>query len=173
MRIRELFTVPKGKKITEKIFSRVLISSVCSILLCMACLMGTTWAWFAVSIENTGNEIQIATVTPSVVIKAGDAPVSPVDGTYTLGAGSHQVRIQLENDASGLDALNKPQRTVYVLMTATQNGKSTTYSLAFAGADDLSFDLQIVGNSAEIRFAVSWIKPASATPIGSKTVITG
>ena len=40
--MKELFAVPEGKKITEKMFGRVLISSVCSILLCMACLIGTT-----------------------------------------------------------------------------------------------------------------------------------
>ena len=174
MRIRELFTVPKGKKITEKIFSRVLISSVCSILLCMACLMGTTWAWFTVSIENTGNEIQIATVTPSVRITKGTVQVSAVDDThYTLDAGSYQVEIQLKNNATGADDLNKTQqKELYVVMTATQDGVSKSYCLPFAGTDKmLSYKLQIVGNSAEIRFAVSWIAPAAADRIGSAVII--
>lgn len=174
MRIKELFTVPKGKKITEKIFSRVLISSVCSILLCMACLMGTTWAWFTVSIENTGNEIQIAKATPAVVIKVGDIPVSPVDGAYSLEAGNYGVTVRLDNNATGTDALNKTQRNVvYVVMSVIQDSTSNNYYLAFADADDLSFDLQIVGSAAEIRFAVSWIEPASATPIGSETIVIG
>lgn len=60
MRIKDLFTVPEGEKVTEQVFHRVLISSICSILLCMTCLAGTTWAWFTVSIENTGNVIEIA-----------------------------------------------------------------------------------------------------------------
>ena len=59
MRIKKLFTVEKEEKITEKRLLQVLISSVCSMLLCMACLAGTTWAWFAVSIENENNEIRI------------------------------------------------------------------------------------------------------------------
>ena len=61
MGIKKLFTVPEGEKITEQVFCRVLISSICSMLLCMACLAGTTWAWFTVSIENTGNVIEIGT----------------------------------------------------------------------------------------------------------------
>ncbi len=61
MRVKDLFTVPTGQKVTEKHLRRVLISSICSILLCMTCLVSTTWAWFMVSIENTGNVIQIGT----------------------------------------------------------------------------------------------------------------
>lgn len=64
MRIKDLFTVPEGEKVTEQVFRRVLISSICSILLCMACLAGTTWAWFTVSIENTDNVIEIASEWP-------------------------------------------------------------------------------------------------------------
>ena len=173
MRIKELFTIPKNQKITEKMFGRVLISSVCSILLCMACLVGTTWAWFTVSIENTGNEIQIAEVIPTVEVKKEGAPVSLVDGAYPLEAGDYTVEIQLSNNATATDDLNITQRDVYVVMTATQSGKSTTYSLAFGDADVLSFDLQIDGSAAEIRFSVSWIEPASATPIGSEAIVIG
>ena len=64
MRIKDLFTVPEGEKVTEQVFHRVLISSICGILLCMACLAGTTWAWFTVSIENTDNVIEIASEWP-------------------------------------------------------------------------------------------------------------
>lgn len=174
MRIKELFTVPKGKKITEKIFSRVLISSVCSILLCMACLMGTTWAWFTVSIENEENEIQIATVIPKVEIKNGDALVSSSDGTnYALEEGTYQVKIQLKNDATGTDALNKTQKNViYVVMSVTQGSVSKHYHIPFSGAEEIQLpELQIVGNAAKIRFSVSWVMPASATPVGSEPIV--
>ena len=55
-------TVTEKTKVTENLFNKVLISAVCTILLCMTCLVSTTWAWFTVSIENTGNVIQIANV---------------------------------------------------------------------------------------------------------------
>lgn len=51
-KLKFLFTVQEGEKVTEKTLRRVLISSVCSILLCMMCLFSTTWAWFAVSVES-------------------------------------------------------------------------------------------------------------------------
>lgn len=174
MRIKELFTVPNEKKITEKIFSRVLISSVCSILLCMACLIGTTWAWFTVSVENTENEIQIATVTPLVVVTKEGVPIPLTDGThYALEAGTYKVTIGLENNATGTDDLNKTQRNViYVVMSVTQGSASKNYRLAFAGAEEIQLPaLQIHGSAAEIRFSVSWIEPASATPIGSEAIV--
>ena len=83
MRLKELFSVPEGKKVTEKVFGRVLISSVCSILLSMACLISTTWAWFTVSIENTDNVIHIATVTPNVQITSGENVILPDGGRRT------------------------------------------------------------------------------------------
>ena len=175
MRMKELFAVPEGKKITEKMFGRVLISSVCSILLCMACLIGTTWAWFTVSIENEGNEIQIAEVIPSVVIKVGDTPVSPVDGAYTLEAGTYEVTIRLDNNATGADDLNKTQRNVvYVVISVIQDSTSNNYYLAFTKAEETKLhELQITGSAAEIRFSASWIEPASATPIGSEAIVIG
>ena len=71
MRIKNLFIIPTGEKVTEKALRRVLISSICSILLCMTCLVSTTWAWFTVSVENTRNEIWIAAPKVSVTIKDG------------------------------------------------------------------------------------------------------
>ncbi|MBQ5607534.1 MAG: hypothetical protein IIU86_00735, partial [Oscillospiraceae bacterium] len=69
MKIKHLFAVPQGEKVTEKHLRRVLISSICSILLCMTCMVSTTWAWFTVSVENRDNEIQIATVAANVHVQ--------------------------------------------------------------------------------------------------------
>ena len=177
MRIKDLFTIPKGKKITEKIFAKVLVSSVCSILLCMACLVGTTWAWFTVSIENEGNEIHIATVTPLVEIKNGDTVVSPVGAaSYTLGEGTYTVRVHLENDATGPDDLNRPQGKVYVVMIVTHNDTSESYFFTFDGKQVESKELngfQIGSGTAIVNFSVSWVEPASATPVDSEAVVIG
>ena len=87
MKIKHLFAVPQGEKVTEKHLRRVLISSICSILLCMTCMVSTTWAWFTVSIENTNNVIEMATATASVQI----SPVAITDenGAYILNAGEN------------------------------------------------------------------------------------
>ena len=94
LKIAHLFTVPAGEKVTEKAFLRVLISSVCSMLLCMGCLFGTTWAWFTLEIDNPQNEIQIAKVEfKELTLTRESEGVAHIDGTpITMPAELH-VRI--------------------------------------------------------------------------------
>ena len=108
MRFRDLFTVPTGQKVTEKQLRRVLISSICSILLCMSCLVSTTWAWFVVSIENTGNVIQIG--TPEVRLTANG---ESFESGKELPAGKNEILIQHTNE---LDDLQK-KSTLYVTLS--------------------------------------------------------
>lgn len=67
-KLKYLFTVPENEKVTEKHLMRVLISSVCSILLCMTCLVSTTWAWFTVSISSENNVIGIGQWTEPTAV---------------------------------------------------------------------------------------------------------
>ena len=177
MRLKDLFTVPTGQKVTEKHLRRVLISSICSILLCMTCLVGATWAWFTVSIENTDNVIQIATVTQLVEIKKGDTVVSPVGtASYSLSKGTYTIGVHIENDATGSDDLNRLQGKVYVVMIVTHNNMSESYFFTFDGKQAESKELsgfKIGSGTAIVNFSVSWVEPASATPVGSETVVIG
>lgn len=176
MRLKDLFTVPNGQKVTEKHLRRVLISSICSILLCMTCLVSTTWAWFAVSIENTGNEIQIATVTPIVEIKKDDVVVSPVDASYTLDQGTYTVNVRLDNDATESDDLHRTRGKAYVVMIVTHNDMSKHYFFTFDGTQGESKALnefQISSGTAVVNFSVSWVKPVSAASVDSEPVVIG
>lgn len=109
MGLKNLFTVPQGKKITEKQFLRVLISSVASILLCMTCLASTTWAWFALEISSKDNTIQVGSFEVAVVVSGGGVTVEPQDnGTYHLDAGTYTVTITsgASSTVSGYCVLN-------------------------------------------------------------------
>lgn len=174
MCIKELFTVPEGTKVTEKLFGKVLLSTVCSILLCMACLVSTTWAWFTLDIENKDNGITIAKVTPIPEI-LGDSPVSMEENVYTLNEGTYSVSLQLDTDATG-DDLNHPRGKVYVLMLVSHNGNSYSYYVPFDGTpgEQHRFDnLQIAGGTATVSFCVSWVEPAAAEKVGSKVIVIG
>ena len=98
MRIRKMFSIPDGEKVTEKALRRVLLSSICSILLCMTCLVSTTWAWFTVSIVNEDNVIAIAE-HPDVIVTENEAPL--VSGTE-LKPGDHTICIVHANDPDDL-----------------------------------------------------------------------
>lgn len=178
MRIKELFTVPEGTKVTERIFTKVLLSSICSILLCMACLVSTTWAWFTVSINNQGNQIQIAEVNTDIAIEKNGSKVDidPAVGGYLLDAGKYDIQVKVENNAKGSDDLSRPQNDVYVVMTVAHNGSSESYYFTFQGeaknTQQLK-DFQINDGTATVSFAVSWVKPASADPVGSEAIVIG
>ena len=164
MRIRELFTVPEGEKVTEKIFGRVLLSSICGILLCMTCLISTTWAWFAVSIENRGNEIQIASVSAKVDIDG----VESTDGNYSLVPGTYNVCITLESD------LEEPKSPVYVMMSVNHSGEQKYYCFTFEnGNKEMTRVLGVVGEAATVSFSVSWVRPVSAEPVVGEALVIG
>ena len=104
--LKYLFTVPEGEKITEKHLTRVLVSSICSILLCMSCLVSTTWAWFAVSVENTGNVINIGTYSvTTTVTRVSDGeqiqPTSLYQHGYYLTEGEYSVKVELQEGSVG------------------------------------------------------------------------
>ena len=165
MKPKALFTVPNGEKVTEKAFYRVMISSVCSILLCMACLFGTTWAWFAVELVNEGNEIQIASLTADMEVKKGSETLSKnSDGAYDLNAGAYSLSVTVETDAT--DA----KSPVYLVMTVdSDNVKSYyfTFDTFTEGKAELeAADLiSVLSGKATVSFHLSWVEPDSADPI--------
>ena len=162
LRIKELFTIPEGKKVTEKVFGRVLVSSICSILLCMACLLSTTWAWFAVSIENTGNVIQTADA-PSYLITVDGQDFSP--GTE-LSTGDHTVSIT--HASTGDDLLKKS--TLYV--TFSIDGEVYGYT-SVGGAYPHSTNVAISNEKpCVLSWSVSWFMPGNPDirPLADHTI---
>lgn len=102
-KLRYLFTVPQGEKVTEKHFRRVLISYVCSILLTMSCLFSTTWALFQHSVVSSDNVIQMGSFEPVILVQQenqSDIITIPLaekneivfcPGTYELNISSYDV----------------------------------------------------------------------------------
>lgn len=164
MRIKDLFTVPAGTKVTEKVFGKVLLSTVCGVLLCMACLAGTTWAWFVVGIENAGNEIQIATVNADLTLsKDGVMLGENADGGYNLDAYSYALDIRLYNEAKS---------PVYMVISVSQNGTERYYSIPFAsGTTEMTKQLQIVNGPAAVSFSRSWFEPDGAVALETDTLV--
>lgn len=150
MRIKELFTVPEGAKVTEKMFGKVLFSSICSILLCMACLFSTTWAWFTVSIENQENVIQIG---------AADVKVTVNDGTIPFESGSNlpqgDCKISIENSNLSDDFDRKA--TLYI--TLSFNDEVAGYIVLDAENEYKVMLEGSVGNSVKLVWATSWFRP--------------
>lgn len=176
MRIKTLFSIPDGEKVTEKALRRVLISSICSILLCMTCLVSTTWAWFTVSVENIGNVIEIATVTADVNITKGEGEVSEADnGSYNLLEGAYTINIKLKTNASATNGLDDREIPVYVVMSVVHSEATQYYYCVVEGSHkEVTKQLTVDNGPAMVSFSVSWVEPVSALPIDTlSTVMIG
>lgn len=86
MKLKDLFSVPDDQRVSEKQMLQVLICTACSILVCMSCMVGSAWAWFAVSVESSGNAIVVGKFEPAVSVTEGGTEVAATDGKYALEA---------------------------------------------------------------------------------------
>lgn len=171
MKFWRLFSVPEGKEITEKNLYRVLISSLCTIFLCMGCLAGTTWAWFAVSIENPENVIQVA--VPSVVVST-DHPafLSEAVGIDTIEiesetefpAGEYLLTISHPGEGDVFDQ----KSNLYVTFSVDEvvMGYMTLNY-------DNNYETQVILQTEQdcvVTWVVSWFQPENAEPVADDLI---
>lgn len=152
MRIKDFFVIEQ--KATERTFARVLISSVCSILLCMLCLVSATWAWFTAEVNNGENIIEIG--YPKVAVQVNN-------GSFTSGewlpAGSHTVSI-----AHGGEQDDFQQKSV-LYVTLTLDGEHSVYKV-LKGDNQYQLELPLeLDAGCTLAWEVSWFAPANATEL--------
>lgn len=156
MGIAKLFAVPQGQKVTEKHLRRVLAASLCSILLCMTCLVGITWAWYTVDIENIDNVIVIGTPEIRLTVD-GQTPESGGE----LAAGSHSVILEHGNREDDL----QQKAALYVTFTLQGGGGITNGCVVLNGENQYAAELTVENNTQEpcvCSWEVSWFAPANA-----------
>ena len=93
-----LFYVPKYEKVSDVSFSRIIVSSVLGILLCIFCLAGLTWAWFSGSSSSAANSITAAEFKVKVTIN--DIEITSADGKYTLNQTENKVTVTADGSAT-------------------------------------------------------------------------
>ena len=160
MKLRKLFSVPEGKNITEKCLYRVLVSSICSILLYMGCLAGTTWAWYVVGIENTGNVIEVAR-EPEVIITVNDAG-------FDSGANlASDINVVYVTHAGELDDLQR-KSTLYVTFLL---GEQVQGYVMLNHENGYEAIVTIMADSeAALSWTVSWFAPNGAEPVADNLI---
>ena len=148
----------KGQKVNEKVFGKVLISSICGIFLCLVCLVSTTWAWYVVGIENPNNTIEIASVEPKVIVNSQELAAND-DGTYTLPIGEQTLQVAVDNKTA----------TVYVVMSV---GEKAVCYFEVASGQNVSAPLQVMVYDAnhQISLKTQWKLP-TVLPAGEVLTI--
>ena len=113
-------------KVTDKALSRLILTSVLGILLCLACLCSITWAWFSKGITSGNTKIETAECTLTVTATDGSTAVTGVDG---IGVGETATVAMGANSASGYCVLSADGTSYYTDYMV--GGKDVAQSLTF------------------------------------------
>ena len=94
-------------KLTEKAFSRFMLISVLSVLMCIVCLCSATWAWFTTDTISDSNIVSSGNLDIEVTVTDGDTSgvtlTEKPDGTTVCTfatAGSYEVVLKLTDDTT-------------------------------------------------------------------------
>ena len=156
-RLKNLFCVAEGEKVTEKCFRRVLLSSICGILLCMTGLVSTTWALFSATVESQNNVIQVGTFVPSVSLIQGEiATQSGGADTYMLSQGVYQLLIVNDGTSSGY--------CVVTLADMYSDEKESWTTVTLDPSNVYRIPVQVLGQGAQLQVESFWGKTEVGMP---------
>lgn len=143
--VKSLFYMPKHTKTSDDNILRLLMPSIAGSLLCMACLAGTTWAWFSAGIETSPQTITAANFAVSVSVADNNGqPVEAQNGRYNLTAG---VEYTVTLTATG----NAPKGGYCVV----EGGERTLYTARMLPGKELEFTLT-PKKAADYAFTAVW-----------------
>lgn len=150
MRLKDFFIIDPKEKVTDKKLTRVLIVSVCGILLTMAALVQTTWALFSSELNNSSNVITVGNPVVGIALTQNNENKAPAeDGTYSLEAGECSLTLTTQATRG------------YVILTVTTNGVTKQY---FCGLPSGTLTLNVT-DACTVSFATSWARPDGATKL--------
>ena len=106
--------VTKPDKLTDKAFSRLMLTSILGILMCLTCLCSATWAWYSSNIASSSNTVASGQFDLVVTVQSAEAivnasesePLSVVDNGLGAkvcnikDAGSYNVTLKISEDTT-------------------------------------------------------------------------
>ena len=126
------------ENLTDKAFSRLMLTSILSILVCLVCLCSTTWAWFSATIPSESNLLSTAAdcqLLVSVTPTGSDTTTDIVFGeSKTFTKGEYDVLMTLPaGSASGYlviyDNHDNRYYSPYILQFTDSDVKSVSFKL--------------------------------------------
>ena len=146
-------------KLTDKAFSRLMLTSVLGILLCMTCLCSATWAWFNAGVEASGNKLSSGSfgldVTVSDSARASIAVVEQADGKTVCmlsGKGVYTVTLEMSDDTT----------VTRGFCSITANGKRYRTAMVKEGeSNPFTFTIDATLDNMTVIFAPAWGMPSS------------
>ena len=137
------------KKLTDKAFSRLIITSFLGIFVCVICLCSTTFAWFSETTPSAGNKIKTSdSCDLSIVVEKDGVPLNDIESGVELLVGEHYtVTLALPaGNASG-----------YCIITAGENTYYSDYILRHNESESQTFVFDLVVKSTQtVTFESRW-----------------
>ena len=152
---------------------RSLATSVFAILVCIACLCSSTFAWFNVSQDSQSNTIAAGsfdyTVEVQIAGEGGTVVLTPTEiddehGTYyyTLAAGTYDIILDLNNDSTAkgycIIKIGEVEKQTDVII-----GDNTANREDYNINDPFSFTLVIEEDDTVVEFRQHWEISASSS----------
>ena len=163
----DIIEVKNKEKLTDKAFSRLVISSVLGIVLCIMCLCSTTYAWFTASTASSDNRLESGYFQIEVSVTGpGEVALAPDEvggASYTLEANSTYT---IAIGASDTATLEKGHCNVKINgVTYKTDGIYKSDSLPF------TFTVTTGADNAEISFEAAWGIPAEPEIVADSEII--
>ena len=136
------------KKLTDKAFSRLLLTSAIGFFICIACLCSTTWAWFTGSVVGADNEIKMAgSCLLTITVECDGEQLADIESGVLLEAGAvYTVTLSLPaNSGSGYCLIATDERSYYSDYIKRHEG----------GTETISFRLT-VEETQTVSFVTRW-----------------
>ena len=150
-----------NERLTDKAFSRLMISSLLGVFMCIVCLCSASWAWFSADASNHKNTLVTGKFGLDVaVVDESERAVSVTknaDGSslcYFSDAGVYTVTLAMSQDTT----VNKG---FCVFKTATESYR--TASINVEGSNPFTFTLCIAEDNVSVVFSPAWGLPAEAS----------
>jgi hypothetical protein len=159
----KMFFAEKGQKVTDKYLRQVLVTSICGILLCMCCFVGTSWAWYTVSVENTDNVIHIVSEAPEVSVTMAGNKIGLNEPN--LPEGTHDLDIAYVDEEDNA----QHKGTLYVTLSADRVIKGY---VVLNNDNGYSTSVEVIGDKeCFISWTVSWFAPDGAQPLANNLIV--
>lgn len=138
----------ENEKVTEAAMTRSIMAAVIGIVLCMACLFGTTWAWYSSSVTSGVSVTEGANFDFSVDITEN---VVETDGVYTFEGGEHTVTLTKTGTAE------KGFCKVEAKKSGEDSETTSYYIVDFTSQESIEF---IAKGSGTLKLIPMWGTPA-------------
>ena len=158
------------KALSDKAFIRLIATSVIGILICVACLCSTTYAWFTASVESADSKIEAASDCKlSIRITDGAA----LDQTVEYG---DSLTLDLKKDVNYTVTLSLPRDSAsgYCIMSAGDDKYYSPFIQRHDG-DPVSVEFTLrVEKDVAVSFDTHWgIYSGYGNVLGGGTLIIG